>query len=66
MTYKELKDLHDNLKFEHPDLPSFAAFKRAKREGRIVAVHATFHGRATIVGRDEGHWAWQMDDPDYH
>ena len=66
MTYAELKGLHDNLKFDNLNLPSFAAFKRAKKEGRLVATHATFHGKAVIVGKDEGKWQWTMDDEDYY
>ena len=66
MTYAELKDLHDNLKFDNPDVPSFAAFKRAKKEGRLVATHATSHGKAIIVGPDEGRWEWDMGDEDYN
>ena len=66
MTYAELKELHANLKFDNPNLPSFAAFKRAKKEGRLVATHKMFRGKAVVVGQDEGRWEWDMDDEDYN
>ena len=64
MTYAELKDLHDNLKFDNPEIPSFAAFKQAKKEGRLVAIDTLTHGRATIVGKDEGKWSWSISRND--
>ena len=59
MTIKEIEALHCELEYKYADeLPSLNSFKRAKREGRLVAQINTQTGicRAKIAGKDEGNW----------
>ena len=59
MTIKELEALHCELDYKYTDgLPSLNAFKKAKREGRLVARMNLQTGicRAIITGKDEGNW----------
>ena len=63
MTYEELRNLYGCLKDRSPNadtLPSFAAVKRAKQEGRIVAEQGMRSGRLIITGKDAGTWIWGL------
>ena len=59
MTVKELEALHCELEYKYADeLPSLNAFKKAKREGRLVARISLQTGvcQAKITGKNAGKW----------
>ena len=73
MTHEELRNIYGLLKerTENADMPSFAAVKRAKQDGRI-SIEENFNSgflvfvRITITGKDAGTWKYRWgDDPHY-
>jgi len=66
MTYKELRQLydacHDYGTVVSGEWPTWSAVKSAKSENRLVALDLADHGFIKIVGTDECHITFKVDD----
>jgi len=66
MTYKELRQLydacHDYGTVVSGEWPTWLAVKSAKSEGRLVGRDAGENGYIKIVGSDECHITFKVDD----